>query len=433
MKYFKFIIMVLVLVFSYGSKGYEKKKQIPPYYQLVVQGLNYRLPNEVSEFSYSPYIKKEVEHFMSQWDLKGVSVAVIKDDRLVYAHGFGIADDSQAIIKPGNLFRLASVSKLVTAVAVMKLAEEKRLSLDEPVFGPRGIIKDTLLDHVRDKRIYKITVRDLLAHAGGWTQRFGDPAFNSLKIAEKVGDPPPATIKSYYKYIASARLSFTPGTQTAYSNMGYMFLGEVISTVTGKPYESYVRENILIPNGIVDMHIGNSYRKNRYPNEVQYYEQEGSLMIPEYNGSGCLVERSNGGNSIELLGTAGGWVSSAIELARLITLIDGESGVKDILSRKSIREMTNNTYAKGPLGWKSISHNGDWYRTGSMAGTSAMLKKQHDGLSWIFISNSSSWKGSRLPGDINRLMSKITSRVKEWPDRDLFKYYPIQSLPLAFK
>ena len=431
MRYIKYLFIAMVLVFSYSSKSYHTHKQIPPYYQLEIQGLNKRITNELSDFSSSEYIEKQIARFSRQWGLKGVSLAVVKDDKLVYAQGFGSANDQNEVVQPGNLFRVASVSKLLTGVAIMKLVEEKKLDLDQQVFGPDGIIKDSVFNKVRDKRIYKITVRQLLAHSGGWSQRYGDPAFNSLTIAEKVGDQAPATIQSYYKYIATRRLSFYPGSQTSYSNMGYMFLGEVIATVSGKSYENFIQDNILVPNGIVDMHIGNSYAANRFENEVSYYESEGSALVHEYNGSGRMVAKSNGGNPIELLGAAGGWACSAIELARLVTYIDGQPGVKDILKASSIAEMTDNTYAKGPLGWKTSFNNGTWIRTGSMAGTSAMIKRMDDGLTWVFISNTSSWKGSLLANDINSLMYKICYKVKEWPDQDLFNYYPIHTLPLA--
>jgi CubicO group peptidase (beta-lactamase class C family) len=431
MKFLKYIVFITILVFSFGSRSYQTEKTIPPYYKLELQGLNSRLTNEVSNFADSSVVEKQVSRFMNQWGLKGVSVAILKNERLVYAQGFGIADDSLHRVNPGSLFRLASVSKLITAVAIMKLAEEGRLSLDDHVFGPDGILKSPLLDQVADKRIYDITVRHLLAHSGGWTQRAGDPAFNPLIIAEKVGDLPPVTIETYYKYIAKYRLSFMPGSRAYYSNMGYMFLGDVISTVTGEPYESYIRKSILIPNGIMDMHIGNSYSKNKLSNEVCYFEPEGSDSIPACNGSGLMVKKSDGGNSIELLGAAGGWISSSVELARLITFIDGERHVRDILSKRTIQEMTDHTYTKGPLGWKSVSETGNWYRTGNMAGTSAMIKRQPDGITWIFISNSSCWKGSGLSVDIERLMNRVIPTIKDWPDRDLFRYEPIQSLPLA--
>lgn len=431
MRYIKYLFIIAVLVFSYSSKSYHAHKQIPPYYKLELQGLNNRITNDLSDFSGSAYIEKQIDRFRRQWGLQGVSLAVVKDEKLIYAHGFGPANQLGEVVEPGYLFRVASVSKLITAVAIMKLVEEHKLKLDDCVFGPDGIIKDSIFNKVRDKQIYKITVRNLLAHAGGWSQRYGDPAFNSLVVADKVGDQAPATIESYYKYIASRRLSFRPGTQSSYSNMGYMFLEQVIATASGQPYEDFIQDNILIPNGISDMHIGNSYAVNKRSNEVNYFEAEGSSLVPEYNGSGKMVAKSDGGNPIELLGAAGGWVCSAIELARLVTYIDGQPGVPDILKASSVTEMTDNTYAHGPLGWKTTFNNGSWIRTGSMAGTSAMIKRTSDGLTWVFISNTSSWKGSLLSSDINQLMHKICLKVKDWPEQDLFNYYPIHTLEIT--
>lgn len=431
MRYLKYLFVIVVLVFSYSSKSYYAHKQIPPYYQLELEGLNNRITNDLSDFSGSAYIEKQINRFRRHWGLQGVSLAVVKDEKLVYAQGFGPANRIGDQVQPGYLFRVASVSKLLTAVAIMKLVEDHKLQLDDCVFGPNGIIKDSIFNKVRDKKLYKITVRNLLSHSGGWTQRYGDPAFNSLTVAEKVGDEAPATIKSYYKFIASRRLSFYPGTQSSYSNMGYMFLEQVIATASGQPYEDFIQDNILIPNGITDMHIGNSYAANKRPNEVNYFEVEGSSLVPEYNGSGKMVAKSDGGNPIELLGSAGGWICSAIELARLVTYIDDEPGVPDILKASSIDEMTDNTYAQGPLGWKTTLNNGSWIRTGSMAGTSAMIKRTEDGLTWVFISNTSSWKGSLLSRDINQLMYQICRRVKDWPEEDLFNYYPIHKLEIA--
>lgn len=431
MKYFKYFILIFLFVFSYGSKRINRQKQTPAYYTLEMKGLNYRITNGLSDFSYSKYIDRQVERFLNKWELNGVSVAIIKDEKLVYAQGFGSADHTGRAVQPGDLFRVASVSKLLTATAIMNLVEEGRLSLSDHVFGPGAIIDNEYFQKVRDKKLYRITVRELLAHSGGWSQRYGDPAFNSLSIARKVGDAPPATIDSYYKFISSRRLSFPPGTQFSYSNMGYMFLGAVISKITGKSYEDYVRDEILIPNGIVDMHIGHSMQEDKYPNEVDYYEQKGSRLVPDYLGEDKMVPKSNGGNPIELLGAAGGWVCSSVELARLMVLIDGHPEIKDILTGESIDKMTDNTYAKGPLGWLVTTDYGNWVRTGSMAGSVAMLKRQSNGISWVFLSNTSSWKGPKFTYEINRLMQRIFRRVKQWPDQDLFNYYPIETLPLA--
>ncbi|MFV0521352.1 MAG: serine hydrolase domain-containing protein [Mangrovibacterium sp.] len=374
---------------------------------------------------------KEVTRFLKKWNLKGASIAVVKDERLVYAHGFGIADKEYNEVQPGSLFRVASVSKLITAIGIMHLVEEGKINLDDKVFGPDAILNNPVFNEVRDKRLYKITVRELLSHSAGWSQRFGDPAFIPLKIAELVQDEAPATMYSYYKFVANRRLSYYPGTRYAYSNMGYMFLADIISSVSGESYESYIKENIFIPNGIFDMHIGSSFQNHKRFNEVNYWVGEENDTVPCFDGSGVFVSKANGGNSIELLGSAGGWICSAVELAKLITLVDGQSSVPDILTPESINEMTSNISTQGPLGWRSIYNNGDWVRTGSMAGTIATIKRMKNGYTWIFLSNSSNWKGNKLERNINYLMTTIIKKTKSWPDQDLFNYFMTEEVSLA--
>jgi CubicO group peptidase (beta-lactamase class C family) len=420
-------ILLLFIILFLNCKRVNQTQRVPDKSKVwEIKGLNYRIANDLSEFKQSGYLQRQFKRFLNRWEMAGMSVAVIKDEKLVYAQGVGYSDrENKEKVSPGNIFRLASVSKLITAVAILKLVEDGKLSLDAKVFGMDAILNDSIFNKVRDKRLMDITVRHLLAHSGGWSQRYGDPAFNSLSIAEKVGDTPPAKITSYYKYIASRRLQFTPGTSTSYSNMGYMFIGEIISKISGQPYEDYVRNEILIPNGIYDMYIGSSTENGRLPNEVKYYEQKDSPMIADFNGNGQMVPKTYGGNPIELLGPAGGWVASSVELAKLLVLIDGYKGVQDIIPSGLIREMVTREHTKGPLGWVRVNKNNTWYRTGSMAGTSAMIKRGNNGISWVVLLNSSSWKGSKFTNEINSLMTKVLHRVKSWPDNDLFNYFPL--------
>jgi len=400
--------------------------ELPDHFQeLDAEGLNFKITNELSEFKGSKFIEKEANDFLRQWNLAGMTMSIVKDDKLVYAHGFGYSDiETKQSVSPGQLFRLASVSKLITAVAIMKLVEQKSISLDSKVFGPNAIIKDPIFNKVKDPRLYKITVRHLLAHAGGWSLHYGDMAFNSLLVLELNGEKGEATMDSYSRFIASRKLHFDPGTRSSYSNMGYMFLREVIEAVTGQPYEEYVRNKVLKPIGITDMHIGRSYLSDRRFNEVKYYESGDQQLVSCFDGSGRMVPKTYGGNPIELLGPAGGWISSSIELAKLMTMIDGFNSVPDILTRDLINQMVENKLFRGPLGWKVTKDNGDWIRTGSMAGTSALVKRQANGFSWVVIINSSSWKGPRLPAYINYMMGKIEKTIKSWPKQDLFNYKP---------
>lgn len=417
--------LIFLLIISRCSVNIDPSELHIHAVELDTKGLNFRITNELSNFLGSKIVAKEANEFLQQWNLAGLTMSIVKDGKLVYAHGFGYSDvEAKQQVTPGNLFRIASVSKLITAVAIMKLVEKKTISLESKVFGPKAILKDPVFNSVADKRLYSITVRHLLAHAGGWSLSYGDPAFNSLVVLERTGETGTATMDSYCRFVASRRLHFNPGTRSSYSNMGYMFLGKVIEAATGKSYEEFVRNDVLKPVGISDMHIGRSYLSDRRFNEVKYYESEESPLIPAFDGSGTMVPKPYGGNPIELLSSAGGWIASSIELAKLMAMIDGFRNFPDILSNSLINQMIENKDFRGPLGWKVVKDNGDWIRTGSMAGTSAIMKRQSNGFSWVVVINSSSWKGPRLPAYVNYMMGKIEKSITNWPKHDLFKYVP---------
>ena len=417
--------LIPILLFGNCTSSPEIKKVEKKIPGPDTNSLNYKLSNEQSEFSGSSFIAKKAGDFLQQWNLAGMTMAIVKDGKLVFAHGYGYSDvELKTPVNPGNLFRIASVSKLITAVAIMKLVEKRIISLDSKVFGPNAILKDSIFNKVVDKRLYKITIRHLLAHAGGWSLTYGDPAFNSLVVLEKTGETGAATMDSYCRFVASRKLHFEPGTRSCYSNMGYMFLGKVIEAASHKTYGDFVNDEVLKPQGILDMHIGKSYLADRRLNEVKYYEAEESPMVPAFDGSGRMVPKPYGGNPIELLGAAGGWIASSVELARLMVLIDGFRTVPDMIPNHLIDQMVVNKDFKGPLGWKVVKKNGDWIRTGSMAGTSAIMKRQSNGFGWVIIINSSSWKGPRLPAYVDYMMRQIEKKITLWPKTDLFKYEP---------
>lgn len=383
--------------------------------------LNQRLDNSLCNFAYSKYIDHQMRRFMLRTELVGVSVAVVKNEKLVYVKGFGYANLENSVeVSPAHVFRIASVSKLITAVAIMKMVEDSLLTLNDKVFGETGIFNDSAYQKIKDPKLKDITIKHMLNHTSGWSQRYGDPMFVPLSIARKMGVEPPVTVDTYIKYVINRRLSYRPGSAYSYSNMAYVFLGEIIKRKSGMSYEDYVKYKVLAPMGITDMHIGHSLEKDKLDNEVTYYEQKGSLQVRSFDGSNVNVPKSYGGNYIELLGPAGGWVASAAELAKFLTNIDGFNKVPDFLSSESVDIMTKQ---KGnPLGWKD-AYGGYWVRTGSYAGTAAMLKRMPDGTEWVFIANTSSWKGPYFSKDINYFMNKIMRKVKKWPNFDLFHHY----------
>ena len=385
---------------------------------------NQLIINKLISDANNSFIDSSIEKFRERNGLKGVAVAIVKNERLVFAKGYGYANEQAGIpVTPNHLFRIASVSKLVTAVAIMKLVENSKISLDSKVFGKYGILNDPKFLQIKDPRLERITVRNLLNHSGGWTQNYGDLAFLPLVVAKYLGEPLPVNIDSYIRFVTAHRVHFEPGSLSAYSNLGYMILGKVISKVTGLSYESFVQKEVLLPAGITNMQLGNSFEAEALPIEVHYYQPEDAQPIESFDGSGRMASKTYGANDIHLLGSAGGWIASVIDLMKLVNVIDNNPGVKDILSPGSIREMTNvDPQGLDPLGWRSTNENGEWWRTGTLPGSSALIKRQPDGISWVILSNTSTYKGPKLAIEMDKVMSHILMKADRWPDFDLFPY-----------
>lgn len=388
---------------------------------------NIRLLNSMSDGPEFTGMERTINSFMRRWEIEGASIAVAKNGKLVFAKGFGLADKANNIkTEPYNKFRIASISKLVTAVAIMKLQEDGKLSVSDRVFGPDGILNDAFYSNPRDKRVFGITVAHLLGHEGGWTTRWGDQMFIPFVVAEAMGVNPPADTKTIVRFALNKGLHFTPGTGRSYSNLGYAILGLVIEKVSGMSYFDYCRKEILEPLGIYDMTLAHNLPSEKAPFEVTYYEPGDAVLKPSIYGTGTLVQASYGGNDIEALGGAGAWLATAPDLIKLILAIDGFDSRKDILSRESISFMTDVANGYAPVGWKATIYDGTWWRTGTFPGTACMIKRQPDGIAWVVLLNTSAWNGPEISTDINYMMARALSQMKVWPERDLLNY----SLPV---
>lgn len=388
---------------------------------------NVRLTNINSSGKEFAGAEKTINSFLKKWSIAGASIAISKDGNLIFARGFGLSDTAtMTVTQPYHQFRIASISKLITAIGIMKLQEAGKLSLTDSVFGPHGILNDKYFNEPKDKRVFSITVAHLLSHEAGWTQRYGDQMFMPILIAEKMGVKPPADTKTIVRFALDKRLHYTPGTGRAYSNLGYSILGLVIEKISGISYEDYCRQTILEPLGIYDMKIAGNLPSEKNPFEVTYYEPSDVVLKPSIYGTGELVTPSYGGNDIKALGGAGAWLATAPDLMRLLLAVDGYNTRPDILNDQSIRFMTDNNNGFAPVGWKTTVFNGTWWRTGSFPGSAGMMKRQSDGISWVVLFNSSAWNGPEIYSYINNMMFRAISQIKPWPDYDLFNY----SLPV---
>jgi CubicO group peptidase (beta-lactamase class C family) len=388
---------------------------------------NVRLLNAMSDGPEFSGMERTIRSFMHRWEIAGASIAVSKEGHLVYAKGFGLADKATNTgTEPYNKFRIASISKLITAVAIMKLQEEGRLSVNDTIFGPGGILNDPFYSDPKDKRVYSITIAHLLGHEGGWTSRYGDQMFIPFVVAESVGVNPPVDTKTIVRFALNKGLHFTPGTGRSYSNLGYAILGLVVEKVSGMSYYDYCRKEILEPIGVYDMTLAHNLPGEKAPYEVTYYEPGDAILKPSIYGTGNLVPASYGGNDIEALGGAGAWLATSPDLIKLLLAIDGFDSPPDILNRESITFMTDTKNGIAPVGWKTTIYDGTWWRTGTFPGTAAMMKRQADGIAWVVLLNTSAWNGPEISTDINYMMARALYQIRDWPDRNLLNY----SLPV---
>ena len=383
-----------------------------------VENLNETIVNDLSRL---PAMDQVVDSFMRFWSIKGASLAVVRNDSLLYARGYGKADADQPMT-PGTTMRLASVSKLLTAIGIMRLQEEGKVFLETPVFGPYGVLNqyDTC---IKDDNYYMMTVQHLLRHQGGFTSRGGDVMFSTLRFMRNHGLSEPPTTDYLVRKEVARRLAFEPGTSQEYSNFGYLLLSLIVEKVSGMPYEQFMQKEVFEPAGCHGFRLGGDYLKDRLPGETRYYVQADDQPTPSFDGKYSSVPRCYGGNYISGLYGAGGWTGSVVELARMVSAIDGVGPVPDLLDPFSVRQMTvwydDETYG---LGWLDCRPEGEWTRTGSFAGTSALIKKYADGETWIFVTNTSTWRGSRFTRNTGALCRNLRDRFdSQLPSRDLFR------------
>lgn len=426
-RYISLLIVILLvggIIFLVRSCGDDKPRK-SLFRNEATYRLNERINNSHSTLPETRRMEQYINRWMARYNIRGAALAIMKDEKLIYSKGFGWADKEYGdVAESGSIFRIASASKLITAIGIMRLCDEGKLALDDKVFGPDGILSQ--FTEFRDKRASQITVLHLLEHTSGFSRIKGDPMFRTTDVMKWEGMTSTPTSDELIAYQLRMRLRCQPGGASQYSNIGYLVLSRVIEQVSGMAYEDYIKQHVLIPAGCYDMHIAGNYYKDRHPNEVKYYGHDPGELIESFDGTGAMRPREYGGNNITGLQGAGAWVASAAELMRLVASIDGEDGVKDILSPKSIERLNGRNDNDG-FGWAYI-HSGGYrlVRTGTMSGTCAHIEWKRNDYSFVFLTNTSHYRGSTFTKDnISRMVRTALTRVTEWPaDRDLFVAVP---------
>ncbi|QEL16872.1 serine hydrolase domain-containing protein [Limnoglobus roseus] len=369
--------------------------------------------------------------FIAENKVPGAALAVMRHGELVYTRGFGYADvETKELVQPASLFRIASVSKPLTAVAILQLVERDKLKLDDKVLDRMPPFPEK----VADPRWKQITVRQCLQHTGGWDRdKSFDPIDRPREIAKALGTPLPVKPEHVVRYMLGQKLDFDPGERYAYSNLGYLVLGRIIEAVSGRPYEEYVRKEVFAPLGVTAPRLGRALLENRAKNEVRYYDAKratGRSVYPPREGE--RVPLVYGVMNLEGFEAHGGWIASAVDLVKFATAFDDPAKCP-LLSAKSIAEMfarpegLAGTDAKGKprdfyyaCGWdvRPVGSTGkaNAWHTGYIPGSESILVRRWDGLTWAVLFNANNGPdGKSLSGKIDSKLHEAADAVKRWP------------------
>lgn len=370
---------------------------------------------------------------LTKYQIAGGAIAVARNGRLAFARGYGYANKATGdLVQPGSRFRIASLSKPITSAAVLLLVQQGKLSLDQRVFDLLSY--QPLPGESVDPRLATITIRNLLEHSGGWNRDTTfDPMFLPVAIAAATGTSAPATTDSIIRFMMGKPLQFNPGSDYNYSNFGYALLGRVVETITGQPYEKFVREEVLAPGGATCMEIGHSRLAKSLPGEVKYYDFPGAPLVPSIDGSGTKVPRPDGGFHLEAMDAHGGWVASPVDYLRFVLSVDGRNDPPDMLTEATINLMIARPtipswstsaawYAKG---WqvRPTLGNANWWHTGGLPGTTTIVVRNYGGVAWAAFFNSQPSNVDAFVDELDSGMWTALGNVTSWPSDDQFQSF----------
>jgi len=304
-------------------------------------------------------IEAAISTFMASRKVPGISVSVVQDRELVWSAGFGMADLENSVPATSEtLYRLASISKPITATTAMALWEHGQLDLDTPVqkYCPAF-----------PQKPWPITTRELLGHLGGiryynvleqpYSESQSDPEVGNTRHFEN-------GIEAGLRFFANDPLVAQPGTHFNYSTQGYTLVGCAIEGASGKKYADAVRENVLIPAGMLQTRPDDRFAI--IPLRTRFYSKDksGAVVNAEYLDASYKVP-------------GGGWLSSAADMARFEVAILGDhlikSATRDQMWTAQIPADGLGRSAYG-LGWelgvtdgvKDVGHDGGQQGTATM-------------------------------------------------------------------
>lgn len=373
---------------------------------------------------------------MQEWALPGGQLAVARGPRLMMNRGYGIGDAlAGELVSPDARFRIASVSKTITAVVALALVDSGALVLDEPVYKLLSL--DPPRNAAIDPRLREITLRMLLTHAGGWDSSTGwDPQYlpQSTMEANLLGVDNPPTAEQIVRAMMGFPLNFDPGTKSVYSNFGFNVIGRVIEAVTGERYGEIAQRVVLQPSGATETKLGQTKLADRAKHEVVYVAPQGSPLVPSVFPGEGFVPYAYGGYYLEAMDSHGGFIATASDLVKFALAVDGTRGpalltpatVKDMLEtpRPGSSDEPGGGAREYGLGWgvEMTDAGPKWSHAGALSDTcGSWLVREPDGTTMAVLFNSLPADYGAFFGSAMPKLEQAAAAVTAWPEGDLFE------------
>ena len=277
-----------------------------------------------------------MQQFVEQGQISGAVAVFGRHDRVLSCEAVGLRDiDSHQAMTKDTLFRIASMTKPITAIGIMTLVDEGKLAVEDevekylPEFRGQMLVASRSADSVTLKKpARKITIRDLMTHTSGIPSSF-PPGLAELYVKRD------HTLAEAIMAVSQRPLDFEPGSRWAYCNLGIDTLGRIIEVVSGVPYEQLLQTRVFGPLGMTDTTFTPD-AKQRCRVATIYDSKQGKLVAA---GHRIIGSAENARYPIP----AGGLYSTGADLARLyqMMLCGGQYQGRRILSEKSLRRMTS--------------------------------------------------------------------------------------------
>ena len=379
-------------------------------------------------------IDTPVVEFMQQNNIPGLALALVKNGKLVVARGYGVADQNTGeAVTPEHRFRLASISKPITAMGLVKLEESGYISTRDSVLADWLPGDLELAPASQRQALQSISIEQILNHTSGWNFRSQNRelVFEQREIAGFMGVPSPPSPETIIDYgIQFENLHAQPGTEFAYENFNYMLAGRIIETASGRSYEDFMQSQILAPLGINQMRVGQSLENDLDADEVRYHTRGGDniLAASVFDTMPGFRPLQYGGWDQQAIDSLGGWTASAVELARFLSGLDGHGNVPDLLTPETMTRVgrapethSGNGDYYG-LGWYRII-GGLYHHNGSLPGTATIAAFGYGGNGIVALMNT---REEGLSDQLSQSLFQVFINPDSWPDADLFESYGLE-------